>query len=117
LNAFAALSPEEAFDMSMFEQEDKEAKIVRIPFYQKYRRLAAVALLVLAIGGGTYFMNLSDNTQIATVQTEKEEAQKAFEVAKASLLLISQKMNKGAKHVNALEKFDLTHEKINPKVK
>jgi len=62
-------------------------------------------------------MNASEEVAIAVVTEEEEDPQKAFETAKASLLLISQKMNKGATHVNALEKFDLAHEKINSKSK
>ncbi|MFT5263071.1 MAG: hypothetical protein ACI8YQ_001811 [Polaribacter sp.] len=114
LSAFTALSSEEAFDMTLFEEPSaEEAKVVSISFYQKISKIAVVALLLLVVGGGTYFMNLSDNSPIARVVEEEEDPQKAFEVAKASLLLISQKMNKGVTHVNALEKFDLAHGKIN----
>lgn len=116
LNAFATLSPEEVFDMTLFgESSEKEAKVVRVSFYQQLRKIAVVALLLIAVGGGTYFMNLADESPIANAVTAEEDPREAFEVAKASLLLISQKMNKGVTHVNALEKFDLAHEKINSK--
>lgn len=117
LKAFSTLSPDEAFDMTMFDKTSgSETKVVQVSYFRKIRNVAAVVLL-LATAGTTMYHFSEVNEQVAVVSTEQEEAEKAFELAKQSLLLISQKMNKGTVHIGALEKFDLTHDKINAKNK
>ena len=114
LNAFVDLSPAETFEMAMFEESaQKPAKVIVRPFYLQFRKIAVMILLLLSVGLGTYYMLPSDSASIATIGIgEEEEVEKAFEVAKASLLLISQKMNKGTVHLGALEKFELAQDKI-----
>jgi len=116
LNAFVDLSPTEKFDMTMFEEPPKEeAKIVSLSFYQGFRKYAVMALMVFTLGIGSYYFTPSDETVTSEASLEEEDPEKAFEMAKASLMLISQKMNKGTTHINALGKFEATSDKINSK--
>ncbi|MFK7810136.1 MAG: hypothetical protein AB8F74_20180 [Saprospiraceae bacterium] len=114
LNAFVELQSEEQFDMAMFDEQPKaEARVVAMPFYNRFQKVAVVIALLLAVGVGTYQLTTVEEKPLAEVKQEVENPNEAFEIAKASLLLISQKMNKGAAHIGALEKFEDAHDKIN----
>jgi hypothetical protein len=115
LQAFEQLAPEEYFDSSLFpETSPKEAKIVRRPFYRRITNIAVIALLLFTTGMAVYFWPKAAPPIVATTEVE-EYPPLAFDMARASLLLVSQKMNKITKHLAALEKIELAHDKIQQK--
>ena len=111
LGGFAELKMEEQFDMTMF--DESTAKVVSLPFYKNFQKIAVVIVLLFAVSVGVYQLTTVEEKAVAEAQLPVEDPVEAFEIAKASLLLISQKMNKGAAHIGALEKFDEAHDKIN----
>ena len=109
LDQFSELSLDETFDIDYLEQQSStKTKIRSLTFFQNIRKIAAAALILLSLAVMTYRMM----DQKAPVLAEEEDPQKAFELAKQSLMLISSKLNKGATYTYELEHFELLQEKV-----
>jgi hypothetical protein len=109
LGQFADLSPEMNFDLDYLEKERlAKTHSGRWAFYQNIRKIAAAILVLVTLTFAAYQLN----TPKAPLLVEEEDPQKAFEVAKQSLLLISAKLNKGADVTYELENFELLQEKM-----
>jgi len=72
-------------------------------------KIAAVVALILSIAVSIYQQQLPLNT---TTVAQNQDPEKAFEMAKQSLLLISIQLNKGISYTSELDQFDHTLEKI-----
>lgn len=109
LGQFADLSPEMKIELNDLEKESLvKTQNGRWTFYQNSRKIAAAILVLVTLT----FAASQLNTPQTPVLVEEEDPQKAFELAKQSLLLISAKLNKGADVTYELENFELLQEKM-----
>jgi len=87
------------------EAQDRQSPIIPLFFW----RVAAVLL----IGFSLYFLyQPMDLNEPEAVLVAEEDPEKAYEVTRQALLLISQKLNKASELTVALDKFEEAKEKI-----
>ncbi|MEM6319781.1 MAG: hypothetical protein AAF960_19065 [Bacteroidota bacterium] len=115
LQAFSKLTLDDAFGekiMAEIENESISEATLR-PFIPRvvWQIAAAIALLV-----GTYVAyqsaELTAPNVEKTIVLQEEDPEKAFEVTKQALLLISQNLNKASEVTGALDKFESAQTKI-----
>ncbi len=115
LKQFSNLSLDATFEEVLMNKISAEKQAVNRRLVPAMVWKVAAAVL---IGLSTYFLYqpmtvVEDSTKIAAF--EKEDPEKAFEVTKQALLLISSKLNKASKVDLPLNKFEETRTKIQEK--
>lgn len=115
LKKFSTLSLETDFELGIMDKIGEEKQAIRrslIPYI--VWKIAAVVVFGLS----TYFLYQPIVTEVDAPQLvafEKEDPEKAFEMTKQALLLISTKLNKASKVDLPLNKFEETRKKIQEK--
>ncbi|MEM9916601.1 MAG: hypothetical protein AAF990_00815 [Bacteroidota bacterium] len=110
LQQFSELEMPADFGEQLMETIDrKEQGRKRIALFRKVRRIAAAVLVLVTLSVATYTLMQPNNDPILA---EEEDPEKAYEIAKQSLLLIASKMEAGASFTFELDKFDEVHSKL-----
>jgi len=115
LKQFSELSLDTAFEQALLAKiEQEKLSLIRPLIPSVVWKVAAAVVIGLA----TYFLYqpmpmTEETTQI--IALEEEDPEKAFEVTKQALLLISAKLNKASKVELPLGKFEETRVKIQEK--
>jgi len=99
---------EEAHEKYAVSTEAREAKVVRWNWKKRIMSIAATLLLLIGLSIG-YQQNFSQNKTLSSLSPTERAA---FEESQKALVLIAQKMNKVKLLSGALEKFDVTQNKI-----
>lgn len=108
LHHFSQIKLDDAFDerlLKRIERSHLKNKIV----VRKFWPMAAAILIIVGIGIGVYINFNNTTDQIIAAEHDPE---KAFELTKQALLLVSGELNRGASYTLSLEQFDKTVEKI-----
>lgn len=97
----------------MAERKEKLEKPIPFSETEKPKKPAnwkygVTAGIILAIGVGSFFINPSGSK----LTPEEQEALTAFENSKEALQLISEKLNKGTKHLTLVNEFEIAKNKI-----
>ena len=85
--------------------ESKEAPIKKMPWWKQSLKYAAVLVPLLLLG--YYLINVNQNKQVITVQTDTfRDPKKAIAETEKALLLLSQNMNDGMSKMESFKLFD-----------
>lgn len=113
LEAFSKLTlPEEKKQQLLHQLEEKTTAKKR--FLKPFFMLKMAAVIACCLGASIWLFQL-DNKVIEPVHTatiSKAEQEKAFEITKQALMLVSAKLNKASKVTVALDKFEAAQAKI-----
>ena len=110
IEQFAQLSLNEEFENSIIEKIEREEK----PSFRRiipafYWKIAAAVLLLLSL---TFLFFPYQKTEEPALLAMEEDPEKAFEITKQALLLVSAKLNKASEITVALDKFNEAQERI-----
>ena len=107
LHSFSAVTLDASFEEELLKKIDLQEKAKpRLSSYMTIRNIAASVLLVIGAAYSVWFVQEQQ-------QREAIASKVAFEEAKASLLLISSKLNKGTSSTTyTIRKFSSTQQKL-----